>query len=72
MRFIKVVINICPPPLKPSSHSYILHKYFREISLPKGNLGLGELGEVCVCVYVCVCGGGGGGGGGGVGGGVFL
>ena len=40
-------------PLDPSSHSYILRKYVRGISPPKGIFG-----------HVCVCGGGWGGGGG--------
>ena len=39
MLFIKVVIKI-RFPLDPSSHSYILRKYVRVISPPKGILGL--------------------------------
>ena len=41
MRFVKVVIKYVPLPADPSSHSYILRKYVREITPPKGILGLG-------------------------------
>ena len=44
--FIKVVIKTCfPTPKDPSCHSYLLHKYVRETSPPKGILqGGGEGG----------------------------
>ena len=45
MRFIKVVIKYVPLPADPSSHSYILRKYVREITPPKGILGLGGGGR---------------------------